>query len=319
VALQVLEHCGSVDVGPVAIHLGVFAMAPRANWKGYVRLSLVSCPILLYPATSETEKVHFHQINKATGNRIHLQKVDAETGEIVNAEDIVKGYETGKKGGYIEVTDADLEAIDIESTRTIDIDQFVPRDEIDDLYINRPYYIVPDGKVGQQAFAVIRETIGKRGMVALGRVVLSTREHVIALEARDRGIVGLLLHYPYEVREPQSYFDDIPKGNTPKEMLDLATHIIETMTGHFQPKKFEDRYEDALRDLIKRKAAGKEITPAKFEKPKTTTSLMDALRASLQGGNRPSASSARKRVSGKTRRAPAHGARSGRARKRRAG
>jgi DNA end-binding protein Ku len=291
-------------------------MAPRATWKGYLRLSLVSCPILLYPATSETEKVHFHQLNKGTGNRIHLQKVDADTGEPVPAEDIVKGYEIGK--GYVEVTDDDLEAIDIESTRTIDIDQFVPRDEIDDLYIDRPYYIVPDGKVGQQAFAVIREAIRKRGMVGIGRVVLSTREHVIAIEPRDRGIVGLLLHYPYEVREPQSYFDDIPKENIPKEMLDLASHIIETMTGHFQPKKFEDRYEDALRDLIKRKQAGEEVAPAKVEKPEKKMNLMDALRASLQGAHRPSAT-ARKRVSGKTRRSPAHNARSNRTGRRRPG
>jgi DNA end-binding protein Ku len=294
-------------------------MAPRANWKGYLRLSLVSCPILLYPATSETEKVHFHQLNKATGNRLHFQKVDAETGAPVTGEDVVKGYEVGKGKGYVEITDEDLEAIDVESTRTIDIDQFVPRHEIDDLYINRPYYIVPDGKVGQQAFAVIREAIRKADMVGLGRVVLSTREHMIALEPRDRGIVGLLLHYPYEVREPESYFREVPKENTPKEMLALASHIIATMTGHFQPKNFEDRYEEALRDLIKRKAAGKEITPVKVEKPKTTTNLMDALRASLQGASRSTASAARKRVSGTTRRAPAHAARSGRARKRRVG
>jgi DNA end-binding protein Ku len=286
-------------------------MAPRANWKGYLRLSLVSCPIALYPATSETEKVHFHQINKGTGNRIHFQKVDAETGDVVPADDIVKGYEVGKGKGYVEVTDQDLEAIDIESTRTIDVDQFVPREEIDDLYIDRPYYIVPDGKVGQQAFAVIREAIRRRGMVALGRVVLSTREHVMALEPRDRGIVGLLLHYPYEVRGPEDYFRDIPKENIPKEMLDLAEHIIDSKVGHFHPKKFEDRYEDALRGLIKRKQAGKEITPAKVEMPEKKMNLMDALRASLQGGNRPSASSARKRVAGKTRRAPAHRARAG--------
>jgi DNA end-binding protein Ku len=145
--------------------------------------------------------------------------------------------------GYTDPRSRPLEAIEIESTPTIDIDQFVPRDEIDDLYINRPY-IMPDGKVGQQAFAVIREAIRKHGMVALGRLVLSTREHVVALEPRDRGIMGLLLRYPYEVREPEEYFG-------PKEMLDLASHIIETMTGHFQPKKFEDRYEDALRDLAK--------------------------------------------------------------------
>jgi DNA end-binding protein Ku len=292
-------------------------MAPRANWKGYLRLSLVSCSILLYPATSETEKVHFHQLNRATGNRLHFQKVDAETGDIVPADEIIKGYEVGKGKGYVEVTDTDFEAIDIESTRTIDIDQFVPRDEIDDLYIDRPYYIVPDGKVGQQAFAVIREAIKKRGMVALGRVVLSTREHVIALEPRDRGIVGLLLHYPYEVREPQNYFDDIPKENTPKEMLDLASHIIETMIGHFQPKNFEDRYEVALRDLINRKQAGEKIMPAKAEKPERKMNLMDALRASLQGENRSSSSSARTRVAGKTQRTLSR-ARSARARKRRA-
>jgi DNA end-binding protein Ku len=164
---------------------------------------------------------------------------------------------------------------------------------------------------------VIREAIKKRGMVALGRVVLSTREHVIALEPRDRGIVGLLLHYPYEVREPQSYFDDIPKENTPKEMLELASHIIETMIGHFQPKKFEDRYEGALRDLIKRKQAGEEIMPAKAEKPERKMNLMDALRASLQGENRLSGSAARKRVAGKARRTPP-GARSALARGRRA-
>jgi DNA end-binding protein Ku len=192
-------------------------MAPRANWKGYLRLSLVSCPILLYPATSESEKVRFNQINKATGHRIKVQKVDAETGDVVEADEIVKGYKAGD--GYIEITDEDLEAIEVESTRTINVDQFVPRTEIDDLYIDRPYYIVPDGEVGQQAFGVIRDAINKKGMVALGRVVLSTREHVIALEARDKGILGMLLHYPYEVRKPEEYFADIPDEKAPKEML----------------------------------------------------------------------------------------------------
>jgi DNA end-binding protein Ku len=278
-------------------------MAPRANWKGYLRLSLVSCPILLYPAISESEKIRFNQINKATGHRIKMQKVDDETGDVVDNDGIVKGYKSGN--GYIEITDDDLEAIEVESTRTIDIDQFVPRDEIDDLYIDRPYYIVPDGKVGEQAFAVIREAIKKKGMVAIGRVVLSTREHIVALEARDAGILGMLLHYPYEVRKPEEYFGDIKKVDTPKEMIDLATHIIETMAGHFHPEKFDDRYEDAMRDLIKRKAAGEKITPAEHPKPKTTINLIDALRASLEGtSKRPPAPSVRRRVSEKRRRAP---------------
>jgi DNA end-binding protein Ku len=272
-------------------------MAPRANWKGYLRLSLVSCPILLYPATSESEKVRFNQINKATGHRIKMQKVDAETGDVVEADEIVKGYKAGD--GYIEITDKDLEAIEVESTRTISVDQFVPRAEIDDLYIDRPYYVVPNGEVGQQAFGVIRDAINKKGMVALGRVVLSTREHVIALEARDKGILGMLLHYPYEVRKPEEYFGNIPDEKAPKEMLDLAVHIIDTMAGHFDPEKFDDRYEDALRDIIKRKAAGEKIAPAEHPRPKATTNLMNALRASLAGTRkRPPAASVHRRSAG---------------------
>jgi DNA end-binding protein Ku len=275
-------------------------MAPRANWKGYLRLSLVSCPILLYPATSESEKVHFNQINRATGHRIKMQKVDAATGDVVDADEIVKGYKADD--GYIEITDEDLEAIEVESTRTINVEQFVPRSEIDDLYIDRPYYIVPDGEVGLQAFSVIRDAIAKKGMVALGRVVLSTREHVIALEARDKGILGMLLHYPYEVRKAEEYFGDIPEEKAPTEMLDLAVHIIDTMAGHFDPKKFDDRYEEALRDIIKRKAAGEKITPAEHPKPKATTNLMDALRASLAGTQkRPRAASLHRRSAGRGR------------------
>jgi DNA end-binding protein Ku len=266
-------------------------MATRANWKGYLRISLVSCPILLYPATSDAEKIRFNQINKKTGHRIKMQKVDAETGDVVEADEIVKGYKAGD--GYIEITEEDLEAVEVESTRVINVDQFVPRAEIDDLYIDRPYYIVPDGEVGQQAFGVIREAINAKGMVAIGRVVLSTREHVIALEARDRGLLGMLLHYPYEVRQPDEYFRDIPAEKAPKEMIELATHIIDTMAGHFDPEKFGDRYEDAMRELIKRKAAGEKITPVEHAKPKTTVNLMEALRASVEaGGKRPPAPSA---------------------------
>jgi DNA end-binding protein Ku len=272
-------------------------MAPRANWKGFLRLSLVSCPISLFPATSDAEKIRFNQLNKATGNRIKMQKIDAETGDVVDAGEIIKGYKSGDS--YIEITDDDLEAIEVESTRTINVDQFVPRAEIDDLYIDRPYYIVPDGQVGQQAFGVIREAIRKKGMVAIGRVVLSTREHVIALEARDNGILGMLLHYPYEVRSPKDYFESIEKVDTPKEMIDLAGHIIDTMSGHFDPKKFDDRYEDAMRELIKKKAAGEKITPVEQAKPKTTTNLMEALRASLDGTNkRPAAASVDRRGAG---------------------
>src|SRR5215813_4959625 len=211
--------------------------APRAYWKGYLKLSLVSCPVALFPASTEREKISFHQINKKTGNRIKYQKVDAETGDEVDSADIVKGYEVGK-GEYIEVEPEELEAIAIESKRTIEIDEFVPKKEIDELYLNSPYYIVPDGEVGQQAFAVIREAIRKEGMVALARVVFTSREHVIVLEPRGKGLLGVTLRYPYEVRKEDEYFADIEDEKIPKDMMELASHIVETKSGHFKPEEF---------------------------------------------------------------------------------
>ena len=257
-------------------------MAPRANWKGFLRLSLVSCPIALYPASSLREKVSFNRINRKTGNRLKQQNVDSETGEVVPREDTARGYEVGK-GQYLLVEDEEFEGIQIESTRTIDIDQFVPRSEIDERYIDSPYYIAPDGKVGQDAFAVIRDTLGKMNMVALGRVVLTRREHVIALEPRDRGLLGLTLRYPYEVRDQAAYFEDIPDLKLPEEMLDLAAHIVNTKSGHFNPSQFEDRYENALLDLLKKKEAGEKIEPAQPGPAPRVVNLMEALRASLDG------------------------------------
>ena len=196
-------------------------MAPRAYWKGYLKLSLVSCPIALFPATSEREKISFHQINKQTGHRIKYRKVDADSEEEVDTDNIIKGYQVGKDQ-YLEIDPEELEAIAIESKRTIEIDEFVPKKEIDELYLNSPYYIVPDGDVGQQAFAVIREAIKQEGMVALGKVVFTSREHVISLEPRGKGLLGITLRYPYEVRKEEEYFDDIPDEKIPKDMLELA-------------------------------------------------------------------------------------------------
>jgi DNA end-binding protein Ku len=258
-------------------------MAPRANWKGYLRLSLVTCPIALFPATSESEKISFNQINKKTGNRIRYLKVDADTGEEVTNEDIIKGYQVDKDR-YLEVTKDELENIALDSTRTIEIDEFVPRNEIDDLYLVRPYYIVPDGKVGHDAFAVIRETIRSLDRVALGRVVLTSREHVIALEARDKGLMGLLLRYPYEVRDQAEYFEDIEDVKITKDMLELAKHIVEQKSGHFEPDKFEDHYEKALQELLDKKQRGLKIEPARKSRPDNVVNLMDALRASIEGG-----------------------------------
>jgi DNA end-binding protein Ku len=274
-------------------------MAPRSNWKGHLRLSLVSCPIALYPATSEREKVHFHRINRKTGNRLRTQNVDEETGKVVDKEDVGRGYEVGK-GRYVEVSDEELDAVQVESTRIIDIDQFVPAAEIDQLYDVRPYYIAPEGKIGQEAFAVIREAIAKEGMVALGRVVLTNREHVIAIEPRGKGLMGTLLRYPYEVRSEKEFFDDIPDEKITKDMLELATHIVRSKAGHFHPEKFEDNYEAGLRELLKRKQAGEEIKPVKHSEPAKVINLMDALRKSLEASGadttkKPPAPSARQR------------------------
>jgi DNA end-binding protein Ku len=267
-------------------------VAPRAYWKGYLKLSLVST-IALFPATSEREKISFHQLNKKTGNRIKYRKVDIDTGDEVEPQDIIKGYEVSK-GDYLELDPEELEAVALDSTRTIDIDEFVPRSEIDELYMRDPYYLIPDGDVGQEAFAVIREAIKKEGMVALGRVVFTSREHVIMLEARGKGLMGMTLRYPYEVRKEEDYFDELPDQKVSKDMLDLAKHIVDTKAGHFQPEKFEDHYEQALKDLLKRKQEGKPIERPKDHKPSNVVNLMDALRKSVEaegGGGRKSARS----------------------------
>jgi DNA end-binding protein Ku len=257
-------------------------MAPRANWKGFLRLSLVTCPVALYPATSESEKVSFNQLNRKTGHRIKYAKVDADTGEEVDNEDIVKGYKVDTET-FIEVTKEELENVALESTRTIEIDEFVDRSEIDPRYLIRPYYLRPDGKVGHDAFAVIRETIREMDKVAIGRVVLTNREHIIALEPLDKGLMGTLLRYPYEVRDPAEYFDEIQDVKVTKDMLDLARHIVEQKAGRFEPDKFEDQYETALVDLINQKRAGKPITAKARPSGENVVDLMEALRKSVGG------------------------------------
>jgi DNA end-binding protein Ku len=275
-------------------------MAPRANWKGFLRLSLVTCPVALYPATSDTEKVSFNQINRKTGHRIKYSKVDADTGEEVANEDIVKGYKVDTDT-YIEMTKEELDDIALESTHTIDIDEFVPKSEIDNRYLIRPYYLVPDGKVGHDAFAVIRDTIRTMNKVAIGRVVLTNREHIVALEPLGKGLMGTLLRYPYEVRSEKEYFEDIQDVKITKDMLDLAKHIVENKSADFEPENFEDHYEAALIDLINKKRNGIKIE-AKAQ-PKTSgnvISLMDALKRSL-GGEGQAAAPAAKAKKGKKR------------------
>ena len=279
-------------------------MAPRAYWKGSLKLSLVSCPVVLYPASTSVEKTRFHMINKETGNRLKQQMVDAETGDVVESDQKGRGYEL-RKGEYVEVEKEELEAVQVESNHTIDIDSFVPRDEIDKRYLNHPYYIAPDGKAAIDAFAVIRDAMKDRDRVALARIVLTNREHIIAIEPLGKGMLGTTLRYPYELRDEHEYFGDIKSPKISKDMIELASHILDTKAAHFEPDKFKDEYENALKALVRRKAAGKPIKVAeREEKPDNVVSLMDALKQSLKGrsGAKRARSTARRQP---TRRRPA--------------
>jgi DNA end-binding protein Ku len=279
-------------------------MAARAYWKGSLKLSLVSCPILLYPASTSVEKTRFHMINKETGNRLKQQMVDAETGDVVESDQKGRGYELSK-GEFVEIDKEELEAVQIESNHTIDIDSFVPRDEIDKRYLNHPYYIVPDGKAGVDAFAVIRDAMKDQERVALARIVLTNREHVIAIEPLGKGLLGTTLRFPYELRDEDEYFDDIKSPKISKDMVELASHILDSKAAHFDPSKFKDEYENALKALVKRKAAGKPVkAAAPKEKSDNVVSLMDALKQSLKG-NGAGKGSAKRAAHTPSRRAPA--------------
>lgn len=259
-------------------------MAPRAYWKGSLKLSLVTCPVALYPASTAAEKTRFHMINLETGNRLKQQMVDEETGDVVEGDRKGRGYELSK-GRYVEIEKDELEALQIDSNHTIDIDSFVPGDEIDKRYLDRPYYIVPDGKAGADAFAVIRDAMKDQDRVALARIVLTNREHVMAIEPRGKGLLGITLRYPYELRDEADYFDDIKNPRVSKDMVELASHILDSKAAHFDPSEFKDRYENALKVLVRRKAAGKPVKTVEREaRAGNVIDLMDALKQSLKGG-----------------------------------
>ena len=259
------------------------ASPARAYWKGYLKLSLVTCPIALYPASSLKEKVHFHQINNRTGHRLRQQMVDEATGEAVSKDEKSRGYEVAK-GRYVEIGPEELKAIQMESTHTLDIERFVPVDEIDRRYFERAYYLVPDGRAGEEAFAVIRDAMKNKKRVALARIVLTNREHVMAIEPFGKGMLGTVLRYDYEVRDEKEIFRTIPNPKISKEMIDLAAHILDSKAGHFEPSQFKDEFELELRKLVKRKAAGKTIdAPEKIARPANVVDLMQALRQSVQG------------------------------------
>ena len=264
-------------------------MAPRANWKGYLKLSLVSCAVNLYPASSSSSRVSFNTINRKTGNKVKRQFIDSETGEVVENEDQAKGYPVAKDS-YLLIDDEELDTIQIESTHTIDIEKFVPRSEIDPRYLEAPYYIAPSERVAEEAFAIIRDAMRDEKVVGLGRVVMARRERIMMLEPMGKGLVGTALRYGSEVRNEDTYFEDIPDMKLPEEMRDLAHVIIERKAGHFRPEEFTDRYEDAVVELVRAKQAGMPAkAPEQPSRPSNVVSIMDALRKSIaaSGGAEP--------------------------------
>jgi DNA end-binding protein Ku len=263
-------------------------MAPRASWKGYLKLSLVSCPVRLYPATSASERISFNQLHKKTHNRINMKPVDPELG-LVERSDLVKGYEYEDKQ-YIIIEESDLEAVRIESNHTLNIEAFVDEDDVDVIYQDAPYYLAPDGAMAEETFVVLREAMRKSGKLAIGRLVLSSRERVITIGARENGMFVCTLRNPNEVRGTTEYFGNVPVGNPDSEMLELAQKLIEQKVTTFNPKDYEDRYEVALMQMIREKLKGHKPIIAAAPERGNVINLMDALKASL-GDAKPAAKS----------------------------
>ena len=257
-------------------------MAARSSWKGYLKLSLVSCAVALYPANTTAERIRFNNLNRETGNRLKQQMVDAETGDVVEREDRVKGFEVSK-GHYVEVEDEEIDELAIESSHTIDIERFVPSDELDPVYLDGSHYLAPDDKVAEEAFAVIREAMAQENMVGIGRLVLARRERIVVLQPRGKGMLLTSLRYKYEVRDAAPIFDPIEDVDVPEDMLDLATHIISRKKGHFDPGDYEDRYEKALVEMLRAKGQGKPVrAPEQAPRPNNVVNLMDALKRSIE-------------------------------------
>lgn len=263
-------------------------MAPRASWKGYIKLSLVSCPVRLYPAISGSERISFNLLHKDTHNRINMKPVDPELG-LVERSDLVKGYEY-EKNQYVVIEDSDLEAVRIEASHTMNIEAFVDAGEIDLIYEDAPYFLAPDGKMADETFVVLREAMKRENKVAIARIVMSSRERVVTIAPRGKGMLVCVLRNPNEVRATTEYFEEIPDVKPEKEMLELASKLIEQKITHFEPKNYEDRYEAALLDMIKRKLKGQKPVVAEEPQRGNVINLMDALKASL-GQSKPPAPS----------------------------
>lgn len=257
-------------------------MATPSFWKGYLKLSLVTCPVAMAPAISESEKVRFHTLNRATGHRVQSRYIDAETGEAVEPDDQVKGYGIGEKE-YITLEDEEIEAVALESTRTIDLEIFAPKNSIEWTWYDRPHYLVPDDPVGEEAFSIIREAMAATGMVGISRLVLYRRERAVMLEPRGRGIIVWTLRQGDEIRDPQIYFGAIKTEKADPKLLSMVTTLIEERTRAWDPSMVRDPVQERLLDIIAAKTKGEQVAKAKpvLAPPSTVVSIMDALRKSI--------------------------------------
>jgi len=267
-------------------------MAARANWKGFLKIGELSCPVALFTAASQSERIAFHTLNRKTGNRVHRQFVDGETWKPVEREDQVKGYEVSQ-GEYVVFEPDEIASVVPESDKTLKVDRFIACGDIDDVYFDRPYYLAPSDAVGAEAFNLIRDGMKRRKVAALAQTVLFRRVRTVLIRAHDKGLIATTLNFDYEVRSSDEAFEDLPNTKIQGEMLDLAKHIIKTKQGRFDPAKFDDRYETALADLVKAKLAGKPLPKPKAPKPTKVVDLMAALRQSA-GASAPKKSAAKK-------------------------
>jgi DNA end-binding protein Ku len=267
--------------------------APRAQWKGFLKFGEVTCPVALYTAASTSERISFHTINRATGNRVRREFIDSVSGEAVEKEDQVKGYEVNKDD-YIILEPEEVAAAVPESDKTLEVETFLPCSEIDDLYFDKPYYLAPSDRTGEEAFALLREGMRQKKVAALARAVLFRRMRTMLIQPHGPGLMGTTLKFDYEVRSVKDAFSDVPKVKITGEMLDLARHIINTKKGRFDPAEFDDRYEAAVAELVRAKMEGRTIRRKPEPRRDNVTNLLDALRESAgkQGAEKRTAAKA---------------------------
>ncbi|RFZ88402.1 Ku protein [Shinella sp. WSJ-2] len=261
-------------------------MAPRANWKGFLKVGELVCPVALYTAASTSDRIAFHMLNRKTGHRLHREFVDSETGKVVEREDQVKGYEAGEND-YIALDPQEIAAAIPESDKTLEIDAFIACNDIDDLYFDKPYYLAPSDPHGAEAFALIREGMKAKKVAAVAETVLFRRVRTLLIRPDGEGLIATTLNYDYEVRSAEEAFSDIPALKLKGEMLELAEHIIKTKSGRFDPKKFDDRYDAALAEVVKAKIEGRKIKPVKPKAEGKVIDLMEALRQSAAKDGKP--------------------------------